>query len=180
MAMMKYPTWLRGLDIVIGIISIIIGVWMIIDITLAQLALLMLVSIVILLFGFSRIIKGIAVVEMKKTSRIVNVLGGLIASLMAFLVYIFQYMTILIIVMFIAIALISIGISRILFGFVEAEAEGWWRLLQIVVGFLNLLLGTLVWFYPSFGWNIAVVLFVIIFIANGFARIITGISGVHR
>ena len=52
-----YPKWVRGFDIITGIVAVTVGFWIILDTSLAQLSVLFLLALALLLIGFARIVK---------------------------------------------------------------------------------------------------------------------------
>jgi uncharacterized membrane protein HdeD (DUF308 family) len=174
-----YPTWVRGLDTITGVISVVVGFWIIFDIALAQLTILYLLSFSLLLIGITRIVKVATTSDedMKRASRVFNATAGVIGIIAAAYVFMFPLFTILLSIAFLAVALLVGGIARIYIGAVESHLPSWSRGLLLIVGLLTIVISMMAIIFPGYGFVVLVLYIAITLIINGFTRLISGITG---
>jgi uncharacterized membrane protein HdeD (DUF308 family) len=172
-----YPNWMRGLDIIIGSILVIAGIWIMIDISLIVLTMLFIISFALIFAGIGRLIRAATSEGMKPLSRIMNLLAGAIAIILSMLVFIFPGLSLFLLIGFVAISLILIGVARIIIGGQEDILSSWMRGLNIIIGILSIGLGFLAMLFPGFGFLTAIFYISISLITNGFTRILSGLVG---
>ncbi|MGD9397011.1 MAG: DUF308 domain-containing protein [Candidatus Thorarchaeota archaeon] len=176
---LSFPTWVRGLDLVTGIIAVLVGFWIILDVSLAQLTILFLFSFALALIGFTRLVKVATTPDeiMKRSSRVLNTVAGVISIISAAYVFTFPLLTILLSIAILGIALMLMGAARLFMGAVEDELPIWMRALLIIIGLLTIGLSLLTIAFPGFGFIILAMLISIMLIINGFTRLVSGITG---
>jgi uncharacterized membrane protein HdeD (DUF308 family) len=176
---LSLPTWVRGLDLVTGIVSLIVGFWIILDVSLAQLTILFLFSIALALIGLTRIVKAATTPDglTKSSSRVLNTIAGVIAIIAAGYVFIFPLLTLLLSIAILSIALMLIGASRLFMGAVEDWLPNWIRSLLIVVGLLTIGLSLFAVAFPGYGFIALTMIISIVFIITGLTRLVSGITG---
>ncbi len=174
-----FPTWVRGLDTITGVVALVVGFWILIDLSLAQISILYLLSFSLLLIGFTRIVKVATTSdeEMKRASRVFNTVAGVVSIIAAAYVFMFPLLTILISIAILAIALLMSGIARLYIGAVEAHLPSWVRGLLVIVGLITILVSILAIALPSYGFVVLVLFIAITLIINGFTRLVSGITG---
>ena len=174
-----YPTWVRGFDIITGIVAVTAGFWIIFDTSLAQLSVLFLLALALILIGFARIVKVATTSDevMKSSSRVFNAVTGVVAIIAGSYVFIFPLLTILLTVAILAIALMLNGVTRLFMGVVEEELPTWVRALLVIVGLLTIGLSLIAIAFPGYGFVVLSVIIAFIFITNGFTRLISGVTG---
>jgi len=172
-----YPNWVRGWDIIVGLISLIVGVWVLFDISLAQISVLFLLAFGLLLIGIARLVKSATATGMKTLSRGFNILAGATAIALGLAVFVFPLVAILTLIALLAIGLMFTGVARVVIGASEGDMPGWLRALSVIVGLLSIGLSFVVILFPGFGFLTLILYMSIVFILNGFTRVISGVTG---
>ncbi|OLS28421.1 MAG: hypothetical protein ThorAB25_18690 [Candidatus Thorarchaeota archaeon AB_25] len=174
-----YPKWVRGFDIITGIVAVTVGFWIILDTSLAQLSVLFLLALALLLIGFARIVKVATTSDevMKSSSRVFNAVTGVVAIIAASYVFLFPLLTLLLTVAILGVALMVSGVTRLLMGVVEEELPLWARALLVIVGLLTIGLSLIAIAFPGYGFVVLTVILAFIFITNGFTRLVSGVTG---
>ncbi|MFW9920739.1 MAG: DUF308 domain-containing protein [Candidatus Thorarchaeota archaeon] len=175
-----YPKGLRGLDIILGLVSLVLGFWIMLDFSLVPLTALFLMSISLIALGFARLAKAISVKELSVLSRFLNVMAGVLAIFMALLVFVFSSLAIELLILLVALGLLVIGIVRVSVGLLEEEVPGWGRILHFVVGLMTLVIALFALFFSTIGFYVLAVVLAVSFISNGIARVIAGATGQLR
>jgi uncharacterized membrane protein HdeD (DUF308 family) len=178
-AVSTYPPWVRGLDVITGLVAVVVGFWIFLDPALAALSILYLFSFSMLLIGFTRIVKVATTSDedMKRFSRGFNATAGVIAIIAAVYVFMFPLLTILLSVAILAVALLVSGFARLLIGAIEDGLPIWARILLVIVGLLTIVISVFAILFPGYGFVVLVLFIAITLIINGFTRLISGITG---
>jgi len=172
-----YPNWLRGLEVLFGLVSLIVGVWVVLDLSLAQLTVLLLFSVTMILFGIGRLAKSFALSDLKMSSRLASFFAGIVFIIIAVATMLYPALAVSVMITMLAIAFCIAGLARLIYSGVEADKSGWWRGGQLVVGLATMMMAALIIIVPSLGFFTIVILLSISFVTNGMARIITGVRG---
>ncbi len=174
-----YPNWVRGLDVITGIVALIVGFWILLDVSLVQLSILFLFSFALLLIGITRIVKVATTSDevMKSSSRVFNAVAGVVAIIAAAYVFLFPLLTILVSIAILGVALMVTGTARLYMGVVEEDLPTWMRGINVIVGLLTIGLSLIAIALPGFGFLVLAVFIAFTFIFNAFARLSSGISG---
>ncbi len=173
----KYPNWLRAIDTVIGVFSIGVAIWIIIDTTLAPLTTIVLLTITLTSFGFVRIAKAVGFSDLKTATRILNIVSGLFAVVLALVEILIPNLSIITLIEMIAAGLLILGFARILFGYYETDLVQWARIFHIIAGVIMIILSFIVELFPSLGYFSLIIFLSIVFVINGMARLIGGLTG---
>ena len=175
----SFPDWVRGLDIITGIIAVIVGFWIVLDTSLAQLTILFGFSFALALIGFTRIVKVATTPDeiMKSSSRVLNAVAGVISIISAAYVFAFPLVTILLSIAILGVALMLMGTARLFMGVIEDGLPTWMRALLIFIGLLTIGLSLLTIAFPGYGFAILTLLVSIMLIINGLTRLVSGITG---
>ncbi|MFW9833787.1 MAG: DUF308 domain-containing protein [Candidatus Thorarchaeota archaeon] len=174
-----FPNWVRGLDLVAGIIAVAVGFWILLDISLAQLTILFLFSFALAVIGLTRIVKVATTPDeiMKSSSRVLNAIAGVISIISAAYVFLFPLLTIFLSITILSIALMLVGTSRLFMGAVEESLPTLMRAFLIIVGLLTIGLSLLSIAFPGYGFIVLSTIISIALIINGLTRIASGITG---
>ncbi len=175
----SFPNWVRGLDLVTGIIAVLVGFWIFLDVSLAQLTILFLFSFALALIGFTRLVKVATTPDeiMKRSSRVLNTVAGVLSIISAAYVFTFPLVTILLSIAILGVALMLMGTARLYMGAVEDGLPIWMRTLLIIIGLLTIGLSLLTIAFPGYGFVILIMLISIMLIINGLTRLVSGITG---
>lgn len=178
---LQYPSWVRGFDIITGLVSLFVGSWIFLDPSLAQLTILFLLAFALILIGFSRIVKVATTSDevMKRASRVFNTVAGVVSIIGATYVFVYPLLAILLSIMILAISLLVGGIARLFIGATETDLPSWSRVLLVLVGLLTIGLSILTIAFPGYGFVVLILYIALTFIINGFTRLISGITGIY-
>ncbi|MFW9908174.1 MAG: DUF308 domain-containing protein [Candidatus Thorarchaeota archaeon] len=177
MVSVNYPDNLRFLDVVIGIISLGLGFWIILDASLVSTTIIFLMGLVLAALGFGRIAKGIFWLEMRNEKRAVNILVGIISMGLAVAVFLLAWLALELLVIIVALGILIMGVARIYLGFSENEMQKSGRALNLAVGVVAIIVGVFSMIFPAIGFFTLAFAISLAFVFFGLSRILGGISG---
>jgi len=171
----KQPGWLRGLEIVTGVLVLMFGVLVLIFPSFGVATLIILLSFglifagirAISLAGYSRLSKGL---------RVVSVIAGIISLILALMVLLFVGYGVLTLIIFVSYGLIVYGFSRIFLGYALKKA-GWFRGLMTAVGVLDIILSVIVLALPGLALLTLAIILALVMLMSGAESIVSGIVG---
>jgi uncharacterized membrane protein HdeD (DUF308 family) len=175
-----YPSWSRGLDVVIGLVIVVVSLWTVIDPTLAQRTIILTIAIALAFVGIVRIAKSIFMKRIDTRARITKGSLGLVATLISFAVVLFPDLAITFLVTMVTFAIMLMGMSRIIVGYLEKELATWARALYIAGGAIAFGFGFLAAVFPGLGFYTLILLLSAAMITVGVIRIVSGITGELR
>nr|KXH71740.1 MAG: hypothetical protein AM325_02580 [Candidatus Thorarchaeota archaeon SMTZ1-45] len=143
MSLEGYPNWIRGIDVFIGLVTIIVGAWILLSPDLVEATLVLAMAIGLFLIGVVRFGKGITMSGLTMTSRAMKILSGIGAIVLSILSFIFSSLTIVALISLLTFAIMILGISRIVVGYNEKTLSAWVR-------WMNILGGGIVFFFGFF------------------------------
>ncbi|MFX1237068.1 MAG: DUF308 domain-containing protein [Promethearchaeota archaeon] len=171
----------RSSNILIGLLMIIFSILAIMYPDAANLGVALLLSFVLLLAGFVRLINAVSdekLSNVKVISRFISGIFALVISIIAIVMIISDPITALDWWYFlIAIALLITGIARIVLGASAKEFDQWFRILVLIIGILTLIFSIIVLVIPDLAGIYIVVLIALSMMINGIIKIILGIIG---
>ena len=173
----KNPTWLRTLDIILGLISVVLSILIFAYQELAILTLIFILSFVLLFLGIARVFGGIFALYLSSKIRALNVGIGLVAIVMAILALIYPDLTTQLLIYIISFALLLNGIARLAIGGFAKAFPKWLRGVFIVIGLLTIGLSVVVFLYSDLGFLALILMLSVTFMINGLTRIVQGIIG---
>ncbi|MGZ5510801.1 MAG: HdeD family acid-resistance protein [Nitrososphaeraceae archaeon] len=172
----KISKGIRILQIIMGIIAIALSIAIILNPGFGIELLVFLLSITLFVVGIERVSIGF-LPNMRKSSKITNVvLGGLTIGL-AIAVIAFPIFTIGFLVTLLAVGLLFIGIARIVHGIFHKQTSKWSRIFLIGVGILSIAIAFMVVTNPLFGLFILTFMLAVNLLIIGIESIILGVSG---
>ena len=133
----KNSSGLRIAQIVLGLIAIGVSIGIMVYPGAGMATIVFLLSIALLAVGFERIVMGIFP-HNTKSSRLGNIVLGLIAVGLGLAVIFYPVGTSYFLISLLAVGLLFLGIARIIQGFANKHISGWARALAIGVGILCL------------------------------------------
>ncbi len=178
MEQITIPSWLRSVDILVGVLSIALCGLVLLGVVPSNYAIVVMLTVAILTVGLARFARAAAVKAKGTPRRVINSIAGMVgiaASLLIFLNVGFTPPELLVILAF---AWMVMGIARVLIGVLEKDVVMWARILQGVVGLATIALTALILLYPSAEFSAILALLIIAVMANGFARAGRGFVGV--
>jgi uncharacterized membrane protein HdeD (DUF308 family) len=170
----KSPGWIRGLQIGLGALAIILSGLAIAFPGLTFLTLVILVSIVLFVVGIEKIITGIFIAH---KSRFATIGLGILTIILAGLALSFPIAAAIVVIYFLGFALMFDGFARIIDGVTNRNNKGWIRGFLIGVGVLNVIISALVLASPLFGAVLAGIMIGLSLLIVGIEMIAAGVSG---
>jgi uncharacterized membrane protein HdeD (DUF308 family) len=170
----KSPGWIRGLQIGLGALAIILSGLAIASPGLTFLTLVILVSIVLFVVGIEKIISGIFIAH---KSRFATIGLGILTIILAGLALSNPIAAAIVVIYFLGFALMFDGFARIIDGVTNKTNKGWIRAFLIGVGVLNVIISTLVLASPFFGAVLAGIMIGLSLLIVGIEMIAAGVSG---
>ncbi len=177
MNLLKQPGWLRGLEIVTGILTIVFGVLVLAYPAWAIETLILLLSIGLFFAG----IRAIALVGFSSLSvglRALSVMTGIICLISAAVVVLSPGYGVATLLIFVSFGLMVYGFGRIFLGSALKGAPGYIRGMTVVVGVLDGILSVAVLLLPTVALLTLGVILSVVLVVSGIEMIISG--GVGR
>ena len=174
METVKQPSWIRGTQIGLGVLIIILSIVIIFNPAITTIALVYLLGIALLFLGIERVIAGIF---LAKTSRAVTIGLGVICILFAILFITFPKGSTTTLVIIAAVALLFGGIAKLAEGFRKKDVKTLHRWFSVGVGALAVAVAITIFVVPGFGIGLVGVIFGIVLIIMGIQMVSSGISG---
>ena len=169
----KSPGWLRGIQIGLGIITVILSIYALAFPAVTLLALIVVLAIILFIVGIEKIITGIFLQVKGKWATIGL---GILVLIFAGLAISFPEATALIVTIFVGIGLIFNGCARIVEG-ISGKHSGWAKFFLIGVGILSIVIGTVVLASPLFGAVFVGLIIAIGLLITGIQMIAVGAAG---
>jgi len=169
----KSPGWLRGVQIGLGILVVILSIYALAYPGAAFVSLVLILGIILFIVGIEKIISGIFV---PIKGRWATIGLGILVLIFAGFVIGFPGFATWIITVFIGIALLFGGAASIAQGFSGRES-GWKKAFLIGVGALLIILGIMVLVSPVFGAQFAGFVIAIGLLIAGIQMIAVGATG---
>jgi uncharacterized membrane protein HdeD (DUF308 family) len=169
----KSPGWLRGAQIGLGILTIILSIIALALPAFTFISVIILVAIVLLFVGLEKIITGIFLPAKHMWATIGL---GVLVLIFASLAMAFPVATAFVVIFFIGIALLFNGIARVIEG-ISGTHSGWSRLFLIGVGILAIILSFAVMASPVFGAALAGIIIAVALLITGIQMVSSGLSG---
>jgi uncharacterized membrane protein HdeD (DUF308 family) len=170
----KSPVWMRGVQIGLGVIAIILSIIVIVHPVALAVSITIIIGIILLIVGIEKIISGIFVAN---KSRWGNVGLGVLAIIIAGIALSYPAHTAAFVIFLLAIALLFIGIGHVLRGVGDKQRHGWARGFSIGVGVLAIVFAGFVMASPILGAALLSLILGIALLIIGIEIIASGVSG---
>lgn len=167
----------RGVDAVIGIITIIVGAWILMDPALVEATLVFTVAIGLVFIGLARLFKGVSVKTLTKQSRGMKVLSGAAAILLAVIALAFPSLTVTFLLTLLTFAIMLVGLSRMIVGYSEKGLPSWMRILYIAGGGTAFLFGFFASIFSGLGIFTLRLMLAGVFFILGALRLVAAAKG---
>ena len=167
----KRPPWVRALQIGLGAIIIVLSILALVTPAAAFVSIVWLLAIILFFVGIERVIVGIF---LPGRSRWSSIGLGVLILILAGIAISYPTEAATLILIFIAIALLIIGATRIIEG-MSRRHRGFSRGFHVGVGILAIGIGIAILVLPSFGAALAGVIIAIGLLIIGIQMVITGI-----
>jgi uncharacterized membrane protein HdeD (DUF308 family) len=167
----KRPPWVRALQIGLGAIIIALSIWALLSPGDAFVLIVRLLAIILFFVGIERIISGIF---LPGKHRFYSIGLGILILILAGIAIAYPTEAARLIIIFIAIALLIIGASRIIEG-LSRRHRGFSRGFHVGVGILAVVISIAILVFQSFGQALAGFIIAIGLLVIGIQMVITGI-----
>jgi uncharacterized membrane protein HdeD (DUF308 family) len=167
----KRPPWVRALQIGLGAIIIALSIWALVSPKDAFVLIVRLLAIILFFVGIERVISGIF---LPGKHRFYSIGLGILILILAGIAIAYPTEAATLIIIFIAIALLIIGASRIIEG-LSRRHRGFSRGFHLGVGILAVVISIAILVLPSFGAALAGFIIAIGLLVIGIQMVITGI-----
>jgi uncharacterized membrane protein HdeD (DUF308 family) len=166
----------RVSQIVLGAIAIVLSLAIIANPGFGIATLIALLSITLLVAGLERVAVGVHP-SLTKSSRIGNIVLGVITIGLGIGVIAFPIMTTIFLVTLLAVGLSFLGIARIIQGVANKGIPKWSRAALVGVGILSLAVSFIVFAQPALGAVLLTVILAVNLLVIGIESIVHGASG---
>jgi uncharacterized membrane protein HdeD (DUF308 family) len=172
------PKGLRIAQIVLGVIAIALSISVMAQPRAGVTLLVFLLSVTLLVLGIERVIAGIGLTALPKSSRIGNIILGGLTVILGIIVISYPLFAAGFLILLLAIGLLFMGIARILYGVMtRRKASQWSRAFAIGVGVLSIAVSIMVFASPLLGAFLLTLVLAINLLILGIESIAHGISG---
>jgi uncharacterized membrane protein HdeD (DUF308 family) len=174
--LLKQPGWLRGFEVVTGLLSLVFGFLVLVFPDWGVSTLVVLLSFGLIFAGFRSIfLVGFDILP--TGLRVISVIAGISMLIMGFLVSIFPGLAILTLLTLVSVGLIAFGISRIYEAYTLKTMTSWIRGIIAAVGVTDIILSILVLVLPELTLLTLTVLLAFALIISGAEMIVSGVNG---
>jgi len=174
--MLKQPGWLRGFELVTGLLSMVLGFLVLVFPGWGVSTLVILLSFG-LIFAAFRSIFLVGFDSLPTGLRVVSVIAGILMLIMAFLVSIFPGLAILTLLTLVSVGLLAFGISRICEAYVLKIMASWIRGMIAALGVIDIILSILVLVLPGLALLTLTAILAFALIISGTEMIVSGAKG---
>jgi len=168
------PLWVRFLDDAIGLIVLIVAAVAVLELTFSFTYAIEIFSLGLIAIGIAWIMWGIFVVRLNLYARIFLLVTGVAAIAISLIEFIFFSLSPSLLIIFPAIAMLLVGTSRLVLGFLIGGVPLWIQMLQVLAGILTINLAAFVFIFPNIEVSTMLILLILSFVANGLVRLIIG------
>lgn len=172
----RTPGWMRGVQIGLGAIAIILSILVLANPGITVVSIIIVIGVILMVVGIFEIITGIFGLGANR-SRWGSVGLGILALIIAGITLTFPVHTTYFVLVLLAIALLFIGIARIIRGVGDKQSRGWARGFSIGAGVIAIALSGLIMFSPLYGAILVSFILGIALLIIGIEIIASGISG---
>ena len=168
----RSPGWMRAVQIGLGAIAIILSILVIVHPGLTLFSIIYILGITLIILGIFEIITGIFGLGANK-SRWGTVGLGVLSLIFGSIAVGYPVHTAVFVIILLAIALLFVGIARIIRGVVDKQSRGWARGFSIGAGVIAIALSGLIMASPLYG---AIFVSILASFILGIALLILGIE----
>ena len=176
MDLLKQPGWLRGLEIITGLLAIAFGVVVLVFPGWGVSTLVVLLSIGLFFAGI-RSISLVGFSSLPIRMRVLSAVAGLISLILAVLVAIFPNYGDLTLLIIVSYGLIVYGFSRIFLAYTLKMTVGWIRGTLVAVGVVDIILSVVVIVLPSLALLTLAVILSVVLLVSGAEMVVSGAIG---
>jgi hypothetical protein len=170
----SYPQWVRFLDDAIGLIVLVSALVAVLELAFSFTFALEILSLGLIAMGIAWIVWSVFVTRISIYARTFMFVTGGIAISISLIDFLFFSLSPALLILFPAIAMLLVGTSRLVLGFLIGGVPLWIQMLQVLSGILTINLAAFVFIFPSIDVSAMLILLIISFAANGLVRLIIG------
>jgi hypothetical protein len=168
------PSWVRYSDDAIGLIVLVVAIVAVLELTFSFVYAIEIFSLGLIAIGIAWIVWGVLVVRLNLYARIFLLITGITAILISITEFLFFSLSPNLLIVLPAIAMLLVGTSRLVLGFLIGGVPLWIQMLQVLAGILTINLAAFVFIFPNIEVSTMLILLILAFIANGLVRLIIG------
>jgi len=176
MSLLKQSGWLRALEILTGLLTIIFGVLVFAFPDWGVSTLIILLSVGLFFIGF-RSIALLGVTRLTTGIKVLNGVTGIISLVLAALVVVFPGYGIVTLLTFVSLALVVHGVGRLFLAYSLKETTSLMRGLMVVVGVVDVILSIVVLFLPGLALLVFASVLGVLLIMSGAEMVVSGVIG---
>ena len=172
MSNQNYPSWIRLLDNVTGVIVITVAIAAFLEIAFNFSFAIEILSIGLLIMGIAWVIWGVYILRVNRYVRVFMLVTGISVIGLALVDFIFFSLPPEFLIVFPAAGMILVGLSRIILGVLIGDIPLWVQMLQVLAGILTINLAAFIFIFTNVGFEALLIFLVIAQLANGMVRLI--------
>jgi uncharacterized membrane protein HdeD (DUF308 family) len=173
-------SWIRILDDAIGLIVIVVAIVAILELAFSFVYALVIFSVGLLAIGIAWVVMGIYVVRANIFARVFMLVTGIATIAISIIDFIFFSLSPDLLIYYPALAMLLVGFSRLVLGFLLGDEPLWIQMLQILAGILTINLAAFVFIFSNINFAAMLILLIISLIANGLVRLIVSRTDVKQ
>jgi hypothetical protein len=173
-------SWVRILDDAIGLIVILVALAAVLELAFSLSYALEILSLGLLAIGIAWIVWSFYLTEANIYARVFMFITGGIAVAIALIEFLLFSLSPNQLIIYPALAMLLVGVSRLVLGFLIKGIPLWIQMLQVLAGILTLNLAAFVFIFSNIDLPTMLILLVISFLANGLVRLIIGRTEIHQ
>jgi len=170
------PGWLRGLEIVTGLLTMVLGVLVLVFPDWGVSTLVVLLSFGLMFAGF-RSISLVGYSDVSRGVRAVSVITGIISLIVALLVFVFPGFGALTLIILVSSGLLVYGVGRLFLAYKLTGTIGWLRGMIAAIGVIDIILSIVVLVLPSLALLTLAVILALVLLVSGAEMIVSGVIG---
>lgn len=174
--LLKQPGWLRGLEVVTGLLSMLLGVLVLAFPGWGVATLVILLSIGLFFAGI-RAISLVGISVLSRGLRVVSTIAGIISLILALLVVLFPGYGVLTLMIIVSWGLLVYGFSRIFLASTLRKRAGWLRGMMVAVGVVDIILSVVVLVLPGLALLTFALILSVVLLVSGAEMIVSGAIG---
>jgi uncharacterized membrane protein HdeD (DUF308 family) len=177
MTVVEHPSWIRGVDIFIGLITVLIGAWILLSPDLVEATLVLTVAIGLFFIGLVRAGKGISLTGFSTRVRAMKAISGFGAILLSISAIVFSELAITVLITLLTFGIMLVGLSRIVVGYGEKSLPLWTRSAYTIGGGIVFFIGFFAAIFSGLGFFILRLMLSTVFFVLGIIRIAAASKG---
>lgn len=173
----KIPGWMRGLEIVLGVLALVLAIVVLAYPSIAVLTLLVYLSVAIVFLSVRQIMIGAGIRWLAGWLRALHVVVGVLGLVFGFMVIGSPGLGVATLIVLLASGLFLFGVTEIAVGVGARFMRGWHRGLLVAIGVLDLVVAPVTLLMPAVAVAILIALLAIFLMLSGIDLIVTAAVG---